>query len=334
MNQSDGANLEPIQDRYSHHLFIATEVPMPFGVVDPGSTNLGYPGPDGLPMGFCYVNSYADHAYAFGLAQELAFLPSLAVFEPGFLQTTPAWYRAGRLPKGSMTKFYFGGEWGLFARGKGVSFGLPPTEKALAAYLEMLEGTDIPWSVSVWGGDLLQTPVARMALELGGHLHIGIEEHYPEAHADQLRTDSGDKGLVRQHGSAVGDVRPDTRDAGHGPVRLRRLRIPSARVRPTVFCPLLHSVPCAPGGLKNSPGQLAQAHGNTGQHQHELQLRDHLGQVRHPVHTAGCSTASDPRPLQNTLRHPPPTHQHLHRRLLIHPRVGRRANLRPRKAVS
>ena len=178
VNQSDGANLEPIQDRYSHYPFIAAEVPMPFGVVDPGSTNLGYPGPDGLPMGFSYVNSYADHAYAFGLAKELGFLPSLAIFEPGFLQTTLAWYHAGRLPKGSLAKFYFGGEWGLWARAKGVSFGLPPTEKALAAYLEMLEGTDIPWSVSVWGGDLLKTPVARMALELGGHLHIGIEEHF------------------------------------------------------------------------------------------------------------------------------------------------------------
>jgi uncharacterized protein (DUF849 family) len=151
---------------------------MPFGVVDPGSTNLGYPGPDGLPVGFSYVNSYEDHAYAFGLAEKLGFLPSLAIFEPGFLQTTLAWYRAGRLPKGTMAKFYFGGEWGLWARAKGVSFGLPPTEKALAAYVEMLEGTDIPWSVSVWGGDLLQTPVARMALELGGHLHIGIEEHF------------------------------------------------------------------------------------------------------------------------------------------------------------
>lgn len=178
VNQSDGANLEPIQDRYSHYALIAAEVPMPFGVVDPGSTNLGYPGPDGLPVGFSYVNSYEDHAYAFGLAQQLKFVPSLAIFEPGFLQTTLAWYRAGRLPKGSMAKFYFGGEWGLWARAKGVTFGLPPTEKALAAYVEMLEGTDIPWSVSVWGGDLLQTPVARMALELGGHLHIGIEEHY------------------------------------------------------------------------------------------------------------------------------------------------------------
>ena len=178
VNQADGANLEPIADRYSHYPYIAAEVPMQFGVVDPGSTNLGYPGPDGLPVGFSYVNSYEDHAYAFGIAEKLGFLPSLAIFEPGFLQTTLAWYRAGRLPKGSMAKFYFGGEWGLWARAKGVTFGLPPTEKALAAYVEMLEGTDIPWSVSVWGCDLLQTPVARMALELGGHLHVGIEEHF------------------------------------------------------------------------------------------------------------------------------------------------------------
>jgi uncharacterized protein (DUF849 family) len=59
-----------------------------------------------------------------------------------------------------------------------VSFGLPPTEHALLAYLELLEGTGLPWSVSVWGGDLFETPVARRALELGGHLHVGLEEHF------------------------------------------------------------------------------------------------------------------------------------------------------------
>ena len=35
----------------------------------------------------------------------------------------------------------------------------------------------MPWSISVWGGDLIETPIARMALELGGHLHVGLEEH-------------------------------------------------------------------------------------------------------------------------------------------------------------
>jgi len=42
----------------------------------------------------------------------------------------------------------------------------------------MLEGSNLPWSVSVWGGDLMQTPIARLALERGGHLHIGLEEFY------------------------------------------------------------------------------------------------------------------------------------------------------------
>jgi uncharacterized protein (DUF849 family) len=64
------------------------------------------------------------------------------------------------------------------ATGRGVTFGLPPTRNALLAYLDMLEGTGLPWSVSVWGGDLMATPVARLALELGGHLHVGLEEHF------------------------------------------------------------------------------------------------------------------------------------------------------------
>ena len=123
VNQSDGANLEPVQDRFSHYPYIAAELPMPIGVVDPGCTNLGYPGPDGLPRGFSYVNSYADIAWAFALAEKLCFAPSLAIYEPGFLQTVLTWYRAGRLPKGTHAKLYFGGEWGLTARGRGVTFG-------------------------------------------------------------------------------------------------------------------------------------------------------------------------------------------------------------------
>jgi len=77
-----------------------------------------------------------------------------------------------------MVKLYFGGPYGLMATEPGVSFGLMPTEAGLHAYLDMLEGTGLPWSVSVWGGDLMQTPIDRLALERGGHLHIGVEEYY------------------------------------------------------------------------------------------------------------------------------------------------------------
>jgi uncharacterized protein (DUF849 family) len=61
-----------------------------------------------------------------------------------------------------------------------VTFGLPPTPTALDAYLEMLGGADIAWGVAVPGGDLLRTPVARRALELGGHLRVGLEDYAGE----------------------------------------------------------------------------------------------------------------------------------------------------------
>ena len=166
-------------DLKNEHIgIIDAAVPLRMTVVDPGSTNIGVPGPDGLPMGGAYVNGYDDNRRSFDLCRDLGLGPALAIYEPGFLQCVLSYHRNGALPAGSMVKLYFGGEWGLTARGKGVTFGLPPTRNALLAYLDMLEGTGLPWSVSVWGGDMMQTPIARLALELGGHLHVGIEEHF------------------------------------------------------------------------------------------------------------------------------------------------------------
>jgi uncharacterized protein (DUF849 family) len=162
----------------SHIEPILREVPLRFSVVDPGSTNLGVPDADGLPQGGVYANSYADIRYSFELCARLRLGPSLAIYEPGFLQTVLAYQRAGRLPRGAMVKLYFGGPYGLMATRPGCTFGLPPTRNALLAYLDMLEGTGLPWSVSVWGGDLMTTPIAQLALEKGGHLHVGIEEFY------------------------------------------------------------------------------------------------------------------------------------------------------------
>ena len=164
--------------KLEHVRLIAEHVPLSMAAVDPGSTNLGGPGEDGLPEGGVYGNSYGDIRQAFAFCAEHGFGPQLAIYEPGFLQCVLAYHRAGRLPAGSMVKLYFGGEWGMSARGRGVTFGLPPTAPALLAYLDMLDGTGLPWSVSVWGGDLMATPVARLALELGGHLHVGLEEHF------------------------------------------------------------------------------------------------------------------------------------------------------------
>lgn len=162
----------------AHLEWIQRAVPLRIAGWDPGSTNLGGPGPDGLPAGVVYGVSYDDVKTAFAFCERLRLGPSLGIYEPGSLRTTLFYHRAGRLPRGTLVKLYFGGDYGLFATQPGVTFGLPPTLKALDAYLEMLEGSGLPWSVSVWGGDLMATPIARAALERGGHLHVGIEEYY------------------------------------------------------------------------------------------------------------------------------------------------------------
>ena len=165
-------------DKLAHIELIARELPVQMCAFDPGATNIGAPDADGLPVGGVYAASYDDVRTAFEFCERHQMGPALGIYEPNSLRTTLSWQRAGRLPAGSMVKLYFGGEYGLVSTEPGVSFGLPPTEHGLLAYLDMLEGSELPWSVSVWGGDLMQTPIARLALERGGHLHVGVEEFY------------------------------------------------------------------------------------------------------------------------------------------------------------
>jgi len=184
----------------SHIDRIAEQIELRLGLCDPGSTNIGAPDAEGLPVGMVYANSYEDTRLALAQCERLRIGPSLAIYEPGWLRTTLAFHRAGRLPQGAMVKLYFGGDYGLFATRPGVSFGLPPTVHALMAYLDLLDGSGLPWSVSVWGGDLFETPIARRALELGGHLHVGLEEHM---HPENKPTNEQ---LVLQATALIGEV--------------------------------------------------------------------------------------------------------------------------------
>ena len=55
-----------IQEVLEHIGIISNEVPLRIGVVDPGSTNLGRPNDEGLPIGVVYHNSYDDIRTSFG----------------------------------------------------------------------------------------------------------------------------------------------------------------------------------------------------------------------------------------------------------------------------
>ena len=104
----------------------------------------------------------------FARSSALGAAPSISVFEPGFLRTTLAWQRTGRLPPGAMVKLYFGGE---------MEFGLRPTAAALEAYLELLEPSGLPWSVAVLGGDVVRCGLAELAIRRGGHVRVGLEDY-------------------------------------------------------------------------------------------------------------------------------------------------------------
>jgi uncharacterized protein (DUF849 family) len=141
------------------------------GVSDPGSVNMGF-AVDGLPAGsFVYTNTFDDVAHQLQLCRTHQLGPSLAIYEPGFLRTVVAYHRSGQLPPGSFIKLYFSSERGL----SGTAFGLPPSSAALAAYIELLDGTGLPWAASAVGDDLVRTDLCRAALDAGGHLHVGLE---------------------------------------------------------------------------------------------------------------------------------------------------------------
>ncbi|MFZ1832226.1 MAG: 3-keto-5-aminohexanoate cleavage protein [Pseudomonadales bacterium] len=179
-----------MSERLAHIDILAGAGVLRIGLMDPGSMILGWAGADGAPShdSFLYINTFADMETALAQATRHRLGISLAIYEPGFLRNALVYWRLGRLPPGAMIKFYFGGDAGYFGSGQGVSFGLPPTAKALDAYLEMLQlaGCELPWSVAVMGGDLFETPVARLALERGGHLHTGLEDHLGSGQPDNV----------------------------------------------------------------------------------------------------------------------------------------------------
>jgi 3-keto-5-aminohexanoate cleavage enzyme len=143
-----------VEERYSHIAPLARSGVLHLGVSDPGSVNLG-------PR-FAYVNAGSDIDFQLGLCQEFGLVPGLAIFEPGFLRAALSYWRAGRLPQGTMLRLYFG---------------VPPTRPSLDAYLAMLDGCPLPWSVSLLGGDLLASELPILALERGGHIRVGLEDY-------------------------------------------------------------------------------------------------------------------------------------------------------------
>lgn len=146
--------------------------------LDPGLTQFAFPDDDGLPTRHVQGGAtYPEATEVVEFARRTGTPLSVGIYDPTNLRWAVAFARAGRFPAGTMIKLYFGGEYAMGGdRAPTIGFGLYPTKASLDIYLSMLEGTELPWIVSIQGGALLDSPIARYALELGGHLRVGVED--------------------------------------------------------------------------------------------------------------------------------------------------------------
>src|SRR5690606_7555212 len=136
-----------VEEKFGHYEGLARTGLMRMAPWDPGSVNLAASDAKGLPCepSFIYANSRAEIEICADILRDCGLGPSIAVFEPGFMRTVLAYHNAGRLPAGALIKLYFSGDFNFLTNEPGfATFGLPPTEAALNAYLDMMAACDLP----------------------------------------------------------------------------------------------------------------------------------------------------------------------------------------------
>ena len=138
------------------------------GVVPIGAYDKeGVAGPD---SGFFWYGFWPDDVrYIQQVCKDLGTGASISVFEPGWMKNVVAMAKAGTLPRGSKLNIYFASE--------NMALCAPPTTEALELYLKMMDGLDLKWAVGYIGDkSVMDTPLARMALERGGSFRVGLED--------------------------------------------------------------------------------------------------------------------------------------------------------------
>ena len=200
-----------LQERWEHTELIAESGLIKMSVLDPGSINIANSGKDGMPGSFrgVYAVPFEEIDYLVDLMQRHRLGPSIAIYDPTYLQTTLAYQKAGRLPPGAFVKIYFAGDYNFmdFVKGGFKFFSMNPTRKAFDADVEMMEGSGLAWSVAIPGGDVTASGMTRLAIEQGGHVRVGLEDHASDAKPTNAQLVADVVALARQLGRPVADCR-------------------------------------------------------------------------------------------------------------------------------
>jgi 3-keto-5-aminohexanoate cleavage enzyme len=139
-----------------------------WAVVDPGSTNLSLFSQVAEDReGFVYANPESHLRYGLDLAQRYGFVPSYAIYEPGFLRLGAACTKRYPGAPCPVYRFMFSDQF---------SFGFPPQDYALDAYLKLLNdcAPGAPWMVAGLGVNIER--LVEGAIGRGGHVRVGLED--------------------------------------------------------------------------------------------------------------------------------------------------------------
>lgn len=157
----------PAQERFSHTEELARRGLVEWAVVDPGSCNISYY--DELredKPGFVYMNPEPHIRHALDLARRHRFHPAYAIYEPGFLRLGASLHWRCSCPA-PIYRFMFT---------SGYTFGFPPEDYAMTAYLNLVDqvAPGANWMVGGLSVDVL--PLIPRAIAEGGHVRVGLED--------------------------------------------------------------------------------------------------------------------------------------------------------------
>ena len=156
-----------VKERFAHIESLAKDGFLEWTVLDPGSFNFAHY--DDLKedkLGYVHTNPESDIRHGLRIAREYGLHPSYAVYEPGFarLGATLHWREATPDP---IYRLMFS---------SGFTFGFPPEDYAMTAYLNLLDqvAPGCNWMVS--GLDVNVIPLIPRIVMEGGHVRVGLQD--------------------------------------------------------------------------------------------------------------------------------------------------------------
>jgi 3-keto-5-aminohexanoate cleavage enzyme len=168
--------------RYAAVEKLATAGLIEWSVVDPGSTNISTRKDVASgKQGFVYANPESHIRHGLDLCHRHKLTPSYAIYEPGFMRLGAA---LRRTVSGLTLPVY------RLMFSDNFTFGFPPEEWALEAYVRLLgiEEPNAQWMVAGLGVQI--DPLVDFAVTHGGHIRVGLEDAplgHPILNVEQVR---------------------------------------------------------------------------------------------------------------------------------------------------